>query len=889
MGRSVGSAVTCSPARNDFHTLFLLAVLALVTGRGAVAQEDISHVCSNPQTPYDYLICQAKLYVEQTRRPSTSFQDVMCTMEGMVYSGDLAWCKVVAEELGSELYTQIMDASQEQDVSPKDILYQAISRCDNSICDSGCSFGAIEVYVQQLAELHATSSEPFRRAVYGFCFSAPSEMGLSFEKCYQGFGHGLAALETLVVEQALEVCSGWLEEDVPNAVAAEACKDGALQQFVQQHSRLLNLGMVPTDVSAEAAEEADKAVVRELCGRFAPPSAATVGTFEYDKQSRCAFHTGAAVAELTRMNLTKSAGLCAVYDIPLTNFRCRTGATAAMQALRIRERNPTLFSATCAPPPAPPPPPVDMWPPFPRAPFPPGTPRTRCGGPGGLYPTPHGDGGELIGTCVYIGASSQAQQAAVRQLPFCGAEVQYPVLDNGCGFLDQRDRDLREHFMRIAEKVRFDLAGFALVAEGGEDPLSATCQASLRKAFCEASFPICDVESASYSSTVDNNTATTTFVVVPGSHKGYTSCAIQTDPTPTDQVDICRAPSDPPDQVVVCGLAPAALCLRVSGCTQLAAIATTDPDDAAYKCGAAYAQGFSGDKAGAADGGTMAPGDACFAQRADGSYTTFATFAAGAFATYVGNTLRPSLPMAIPSEVQVVGPEGEVDSLGLESNNQTDGEAKAESASPERAPSGSLLDREIGATETSPGNGVNIPVDGGGGNNSYDTMITGLIVGGAVLPAALMGGAGTFLWRQRKLKERARRAKKDQYHREVKQRTEEILSGTYAEDRRAIIEFHEMHGAKKILQEDASSGQRSPRSPPASSEKKPTHVLNPLHTQSIPVPSNAIDMRTINNGHDDSVVVFDSALNPLASPPPREGGGSCLPSMAPAFNADQAV
>lgn len=79
------------------------------------------------------------------------------------------FAQVVAEELGSELYKQMANASQVEDASPEDILYYVIARCDNSICDSGCSLGATEVYVQQLAELYATSSEPFRRAIYGFC------------------------------------------------------------------------------------------------------------------------------------------------------------------------------------------------------------------------------------------------------------------------------------------------------------------------------------------------------------------------------------------------------------------------------------------------------------------------------------------------------------------------------------------------------------------------------------------------------------------------------------------------------------------------------------------------------------------------------------------------
>ena len=71
-----------------------------------------------------------------------------------------------------------------------------------------------------------------------------------------------------------------------------------------------------------AAAVADEALVRDLCVRFAPPSAANVGTFNYDKQSLCAFHVGAAVEELTRMNMTKSEAMCAVFnDIPLTNIR----------------------------------------------------------------------------------------------------------------------------------------------------------------------------------------------------------------------------------------------------------------------------------------------------------------------------------------------------------------------------------------------------------------------------------------------------------------------------------------------------------------------------------------------------------------------------------------
>ena len=82
-----------------------------------------------------------------------------------------------------------------------------------------------------------------------FACSAPGELNLSFETCYRGFGHGLATVETLMVEQALAICAGWLQEGTPNAVAAEACKDGVLQGFVQQHSRLLNLGMVPTNTS----------------------------------------------------------------------------------------------------------------------------------------------------------------------------------------------------------------------------------------------------------------------------------------------------------------------------------------------------------------------------------------------------------------------------------------------------------------------------------------------------------------------------------------------------------------------------------------------------------------------------------------------------------------
>eukprot|EP00959_Pyramimonas_sp_CCMP1952_P063325 1323578-Pyramimonas_sp.AAC.2 len=82
--------------------------------------------------------------------------------------------------------------------------------------------------------------------------SVPGEMDLSSERCYQGFGHGLAAVDTLAVEQALAVCAGWLNEGAPNAVAAEACKNGALQQFVQQHARMLMLGMVPANITAGA-------------------------------------------------------------------------------------------------------------------------------------------------------------------------------------------------------------------------------------------------------------------------------------------------------------------------------------------------------------------------------------------------------------------------------------------------------------------------------------------------------------------------------------------------------------------------------------------------------------------------------------------------------------
>eukprot|EP00959_Pyramimonas_sp_CCMP1952_P408017 8550626-Pyramimonas_sp.AAC.1 len=110
-------------------------------------------------------------------------------------------------------------------------------------------------------------------------------------------------------------------------------------------------------------------------------------------------------------------------------------------------------------------------------------------------------------------------------------------------------------------------------------------------------------------------------------------------------------------------------------------------------------------------------------------------------------------------------------------------------------------------------------------------------------------------------------------------RTEELLSGTYADDRRAIIEFHELHSAKKAPPQGRSGqgtpqgtpqGDRILRSPPVSTNKA-THVLNPLHVQSTPVRSD--ELEEINSGH--ATVV----LNPLTSPPAAAGGGdSILPN-----------
>ena len=76
----------------------LLVAVALFAGQEAVWRVNSSHACVDPQSPYDRLICLANLFVEDSRKPTTSFQDVLCTVEGKMHSGDIVWCKVRSEQ-----------------------------------------------------------------------------------------------------------------------------------------------------------------------------------------------------------------------------------------------------------------------------------------------------------------------------------------------------------------------------------------------------------------------------------------------------------------------------------------------------------------------------------------------------------------------------------------------------------------------------------------------------------------------------------------------------------------------------------------------------------------------------------------------------------------------
>jgi hypothetical protein len=88
-----------SHAKTGASMLFaILAAVLLFAGRGAslvpFGEWDGRDGCLNLQTPYAILICQAEFFIYQSREPETTFQEILCAVDGMVYTGEMAWCKV---------------------------------------------------------------------------------------------------------------------------------------------------------------------------------------------------------------------------------------------------------------------------------------------------------------------------------------------------------------------------------------------------------------------------------------------------------------------------------------------------------------------------------------------------------------------------------------------------------------------------------------------------------------------------------------------------------------------------------------------------------------------------------------------------------------------------
>ena len=57
--------------------------------------------------------------------------------------------------------------------------------------------------------------------------------------------------------------------------------------------------------------DGDRALVQAVCARF-ELSDRLVGTFDYDKQGACGFHTGAALAHFSGLNASVTQQMCSL-------------------------------------------------------------------------------------------------------------------------------------------------------------------------------------------------------------------------------------------------------------------------------------------------------------------------------------------------------------------------------------------------------------------------------------------------------------------------------------------------------------------------------------------------------------------------------------------------
>jgi hypothetical protein len=119
--------------------------------------------------------------------------------------------------------------------------------------------------------------------------------------------------------------------------------------------------------------------------------------------------------------------------------------------------------------------------------------------------------------------------------------------------------------------------------------------------------------------------------------------------------------------------------------------------------------------------------------------------------------------------------------------------------------------------------------DNNRGGSDRDRMMEGLVIGGAVLPGLFMAAVGVYLWRQRARRVRNSLARKDAYRREVRQRTEELLSESFAEDRKTIIAFHQQNNSGGVI--NPLHGERTATL--AAEVSRDNTTLNPLHLQSV--------------------------------------------------------